>query len=519
MKNRDSFNTLVEMLEKASYKYPRRVALVFGRKRIIYQDLIVTSKRLASSLYNLGVREFDRVCLWLPNLPEFVYSFFAILFLRAIVCPINSMFRREEAKFIIEDCGAKVLITSIDKMEDALNLLSRLDTLKSIIVVSSPKDRGVVLDFNDLISKSPVLDKKFSIKADDVAEIIYTSGTTGRPKGAILTHRNLVTNIKDCIKAIKVTKRDSFICILPLFHSFASTVCMLLPLSCGAKVVIMRALRPFKRVIRAIFRNRVTIFVAVPSVYNILAESKIPKYKLLLSYFFNPIRICISGAAALDAGVTKRFEKKFRRPILQGYGLTEASPVVSLNPIKGKRKPESVGLPLPLVEVKVVDKEDRFLGPDSIGHLLVRGPNVMKGYYKLEEETKKALKDGWLYTGDLAKIDRDGFIYIMGRIKEMINVRGLNVYPKEIEDLLYKHPKVKEAAVVGVPHRHRGEAPVAFIVKEGEVGAREVIGYLRANLAPYKVPLKVLFKESLPKNPTGKILKRELQQEVMDIFK
>lgn len=510
---------LGEMLERAAKRYPRRIALVFGTKKVTYQELLLTSQKLSSALYELGIREGDKVSLWLPNCLEFVYTFFAVVNIGAVVCPVNSMFKREEAKFVVEDSQAKVLVTSIDKLEAGQNILARVDTLKYLVVVKLGESKGRMLDFYTLVNTHSSLRQLPVIGEDEPAEIIYTSGTTGRPKGAILTHKNLIANINDCVGQIKVTKKDCFICILPLFHSFASTVCMLLPLSCGGKVVIMRAVRPFKRVIRAIFKNRVTIFVAVPSVYNILSETKVSKFKLFLSYFLNPVRLCISGAASLPPNVWEKFEKKFRRPLLQGYGLTEASPVVSLNPLGGIRKPASVGKPLPSVKVKVVDKDGKSLARGEVGELIVKGDNVMKGYYKLEEETKKALKDGWLYTGDLAKIDEQGYIYIMGRRKEMINVRGLNVYPKEIEDILYKHPKIKEAAIVGVPHRHRGEAPVGFIVKEGELTSREVIDYLRANLASYKVPLKIIFKDSLPKGPTGKILKKELVREVEGIFR
>ena len=245
---------------------------------------------------------------------------------------------------------------------------------------------------------------------------------------------------------------------------------------------------------------------------------KLTYLQKIFNFILNPVRMSISGAAALPGSVWSKFEKKFKRPLLQGYGLTEASPVVSLNPLKGKRKPESIGLPLDGVQIKIVSREGKELMTEEIGELIVKGPNVMQGYYRLENETDKVLKDGWLYTGDLAKKDNEGYTYIMGRNKEMINVRGFNVYPREIEDLLYKFPTVKEAAVVGTDHRHRGEVPVAFVVSESELTQREIIRYLRANLASYKVPLKVFFEDSLPKNATGKILKRELQEKIKNIF-
>lgn len=516
---REEANNLLEVLRTSVSKFPKKVALVFGSRKITYQQLDSSYQKLASALLDLGIKEFDRIALWLPNCPEFVYSFFATLSLRAIVVPINTMFKREEARFVIEDSGAKILICSVDKLEDGENILSRLDTLEHIICLKAHKDRKLVSDFKHLIENYQELCQTREIKGNDLAEIVYTSGTTGKPKGACLTHKNLVSNIKDCVKVIKFTKRDSLICFLPLFHSFASTICMLLPLSMGAKIIIMRSIKPFKRVMRAVFKHRVTIFIGVPSLYNILSEAKVPPLKALINIFVNPVRLYISGAAALPVSVCKRFEKKFRRPLLQGYGLTEASPVVSMSPIGRRRKLDSVGLAMPSVEVKIVDKQSKQLSPEAVGELLVKGPNVMRGYYNLEEENRKALREGWLYTGDLAKIDNQGFIYIIGRLKEMINVRGFNVYPREIEDILYHYPRVKEVAVIGVAHRHRGEVPVAFIVGQGQLQEREIIEYLRANLASYKVPLKIIFRDNLPKNSTGKILKRELQEEIKEIFK
>ncbi|MFH1768969.1 MAG: long-chain fatty acid--CoA ligase [Candidatus Omnitrophota bacterium] len=509
--------TLVDMFTRVSSSFPKKTAVVFGSKKITYASLRVAVDKLAAGLYNLGLGRNDHACLWLPNCPEFVYSYFAILKVGATVVPINSMFKREEAKFVVEDSQAKILICSIDKLDEAKVILSRVDSLKHLVCVPSCKEKGC-LGFYKLIKQAGVFKHSFSISGDSIAEILYTSGTTGRPKGACLSHGNLLANIRDAALAINMRKNDCALCILPLFHSFASTVCMLLPIYAGAKIVIMRTIRPFKRVIRAVFKNKVTVFVAVPSLYTILAEHKLSWYKLLLARILNPVRLCISGAAALPKETLKRFESKFKRPLLEGYGLTEASPVVSLNPLKGKRKLGSVGLVFASLRIKIVDKQGRLLAADEVGELLVKGPSVMKGYYRLEEESEKTLRDGWLYTGDLAKIDTEGHIHIMGRIKDMINVRGLNVYPREIEDVLYKHPKVKEASVVGVLHRHRGEVPVVFVIPAGGIKERELISYLRANLASYKVPLKVIFKEVFPKNSTGKILKRELQEEIKDIF-
>ncbi len=333
----------------------------------------------------------------------------------------------------------------------------------------------------------------------------------------MLSHYNLIWNALDSAEAIKATYKDTFICILPLFHSFAATVCMNLPLLVGAKIVIMKSVRPFSRVLRIVRKNLVSIFVGVPSIYNILKDIKLPRiFHSPLIKLFNPVRLCISGAAALPVETFKGFEKKFHIPLLEGYGLTEASPVVTLNPLKGIRKAGSIGIALSKnIELKIVDDKDNVLNPEEIGELLVKGPNVMPGYYQQEEATGSTLKDGWLYTGDMAKIDNDGYVYIVGRKKEMVNVRGLNVYPREIEEVLYQNPKIKEAAVIGTPDTHKGEVPIGFVVlKEGKNATEhEIIHYLRERLASYKVPKYIEFRNSLPKNTTGKILKRVLKDE------
>ncbi|MDD5731253.1 MAG: AMP-binding protein, partial [Candidatus Omnitrophica bacterium] len=390
----------------------------------------------------------------------------------------------------------------------------RVDSLKHIICTAKAKDH--VVDIHKIQKSGTRILEGVIIDPRQLAVILYTSGTTGHPKGAMLSHSNLVSNAVDSSDNIKATHKDSFICILPLFHSFAATVCMNMPISAGAKIVIMKSLKPFKRIIRAIRKNRVTVFVGIPSIYNILKDMKLPKlFHTPIIKFFNPVRICISGAAALPAETFRGFERKFRTRLLEGYGLTEAAPVVTLNPLK-KRKPGSIGLSLSRnIELKIVDDKGNDLSAGHIGELLVRGPNVMQGYLKHEEATTETIKGGWLYTGDMARFDKEDYVHIEGRKKEMVNVRGLNVYPREIEEVLYQNPKVKEAAVIGIEDAHKGEVPKAFVVlKDGEVmGEHEVIQYLRDRLASYKIPKYVEFRNILPKNSTGKILKRVLVDE------
>jgi len=506
---------LGELLNISAQRHLHRTAIVFGQKKINYKTLNDATDHLAAGLIEAGIKKQDRVAIFLDNCPEFVISYYAISKAGAVAVPINYMFRIEEAKFILQNSEAVCMITSRTYVDMAEELRLRVDTLKTIITTTKIKDG--ILHFATLEKSDTEILSKITPGPDDLAVLLYTSGTTGFPKGAMLTHHNLISNALDSSNAIRINHKETFICILPLFHSFAATVCMNLPLLVGAKIVIMKSLRPFKRIVRAIRKNRVTVFVGIPSIYNILKDVKLPKiFNSPLIRFFNPVKVCISGAAALPVETFKEFEKRFRIPLLEGYGLTEASPVVTLNPLHGRRKPGSIGNRLSgNIELNIVDERNNPLAPEKIGELLVKGPNVMLGYYKNEEATQEVLKNGWLYTGDVARFDQEGYVYIAGRKKEMVNVRGLNVYPREIEEVLYQNPKIKEAAVIGVADEHKGEVPKGFVViKEGECASEhEIIQYLRERLASYKIPRTIEFRAFLPKNTTGKILKRVLQED------
>lgn len=505
---------ICEILINSASKYPHKPSIIFGQKRISFSELHIFTDRLAQGLRELGVGKGDRVALLLGNSPHFIISYFAILKLGAIVVPINHMFKFEEIRYVVSDSQASTLITSFSYLDMVIKIKEELDSLKNIL--STSKEKEDIFSIYEWAYDSAKEFTPENVRGDDLAAILYTSGTTGYPKGAMLSHKNLISNALASKEAIGATRRDKAICILPLFHSFAATVCMLLPLYVGGAVVIMKSARPFKRTIRAILKNKVTIFVGIPSLYNILKDVKLPKIiDSFLIRFLLPIRVCISGAAALPIPTWEKFQKRFRVPLLEGYGLTEASPVVSLNPFKGINKGGSIGLPINGVEVDIVDTNNESLGVNKVGEILVKGPNVMKGYFNKPEDTAQTIRNGWLYTGDLGKKDEEGYIYIVGRKKDMVNVRGLNVYPREIEDLLYQHPKVKEVAVIGIPDYHKGEVPKGFIVlKEGaQATEREFVLYLRERLANYKIPRYIEFRENLPKNTTGKILKRVLIKE------
>lgn len=507
-------NNLGQILVFSASKYPSKPAIIFGQKKISFSELNLFTDRLAQGLRGLGVVKSDRVALLLDNSPHFIISYFAIVKLGAIVVPVNHMFKYEEASYVISDSKASVLITSSPYLDMAFKIKANFTTLKHILTTSK-EEKNTPSIYEWIYDPSRIFNGE-EIARDDTAVVLYTSGTTGRPKGAMLSHGNLISNVVASKEVIKAKRKDSVVCILPLFHSFAATVCMLLPFYAGASMILMKSARPFKRTIRAIFKNKVRIFVGIPSLYNILNEVRLPRLiDSFLMRFLLPIRLCVSGAAALPVPTWEKFQKRFRVPLLEGYGLTEASPVVSLNPYRGINKGGSVGLPLNGVEVAIAGKNGEILGVGEVGEILVKGPNVMKGYLNNPDSTNEAIKNGWLYTGDLGKRDSDGYIYIAGRKKDMVNVRGLNVYPREIEDLLCQHPDVKEAAVIGIYDYHKGEAPKGFVVLKDNscLKERELILYLRKYLANYKVPRSIEFRQNLPKNTTGKILKRVLIEE------
>lgn len=502
------FSNLPDILESGKLAYPARIGIVFGSKEFSYAQIHQRACLVARSLKEKNIAKGDRVAMLLDNSPEFVFVYFGILMTGAIVVPINHMLKRDEIRYILDDAGAAYLVTHAIYEKTCEELKTMASSLKGVIYVSE-------FGTKDTRTSSYYLAPRLTQK-NDLAVFLYTSGTTGHPKAAMLTHANLLANVTSSRQAIRLAGKDTVICFLPLFHSFAATVCMLMPLAAGGRCVIMKSPRPIKKLLRTIRKNKVTIFVGIPSLFNILKDLKLPRWLPAFAIpWIAPVRLAISGAAALPVDVFKKCEERFGLPLLEGYGLTEASPVVSLNPLAGPRKAGSIGRPLPDVRVKIVDEKEEELPAESIGELCVHGPNVMRGYYKKEDDNRATIRKGWLFTGDMAKIDKDGYIYIMGRKKEMVNVRGLNVYPREIEEVLYRHPKIKEAAVIGVPDPHKGEIPKGYVVLESPQGMteHEIVAYLREHLALYKVPRRIEIRNELPKNTSGKILKRKLAEE------
>jgi len=506
---------LVRLLEESAKKFSWRNCLISGGGVYSFRSLNRKANQLSFGLKErLSLKKGEKVAILLNNCPEFIITLFAILKAGAVCVPLNVFLSFNELKHILKDSRSRLLISS----SDFLQILQKLSgekqketegllNLENIILTDKEDDK--FLYWNQIIVKNRIKDSSFDINPQDLALLIYTSGTTGFPKGAMLSHQNLCSNVLSSVRALEISPQDRFLLILPMFHSFALMVCILIPLYAGARIIIVKSVRPFRKVLRSILLNRVTIIVGIPQLFDILQGLSLPA---ILQVFLR-IRICISGAAPLSLETLRAFKEKFKRiPLLEGYGLTEASPVVSLNPLQGIQKPGSIGLPLPGVEVKVVREDESEAAYGEVGELIVKGPNVMMGYFNRPQETKKAIRGSWLFTGDMAKIDSDGYIYIVGRKKEMILIHGMNVYPSEIENVLKDHPKIKEIAVVGKKDKSKGELPLAFIVLHKGCSAceSEFIGYCKGRIANYKIPRLIEFRESLPKTPTGKVLKRKL---------
>jgi len=487
---------------------------------------------LKTALYDLGIRKGDRVALMLPNTPHYIISYFAVLKLGAIVVQMNPLYSKSEMEFILKDSSAKALITLdlfldkvlqvkdniptkifiIGRVKEFLNFpLNFLYSLKTIFskIPPIPNDFHV---FSSLLYTNPkIIDVQINPK-EDVAVLQYTGGTTGRPKGAMLTHFNLYANVKQLLAWTTNIDygNERTLIVIPLFHVYAMTVGMNYTLAIGGNVVLLPKF-DLKQVIEEIEKYKITNFPGVPAIYN-----AINNYEEISKYNLTSIKLCLSGAAPLPIQVKQQFEKITGAKLIEGYGLSEASPVTHANPIYGENREGSIGLPLPDTDAKIVDlKTGEELPPGKEGELIINGPQVMKGYWNNEEETKQVLKDGWLFTGDIAKMDEDGYFYIVDRKKDMIIVHGFNVYPRNIEEVLYKHPKIKEAAVVGIKKPEIADEIVKayVVVKEGETLTKEeLLSYLKEHLTYYEIPSEIEFTSEIPKSLIGKPLRRVLRE-------
>jgi len=489
-----SQNLYLRFLEQVA-EHPGRKALLFESNTWRYSDVRRVVDLQAARLRTAGLKPGEKAAILLKNSPAYLFNLFAIWACGAAAVPINHFLKPAEIDFILKDSGAQLLITDSEFQEATRSLES--------------KARKFLID--EIPDQERVFSPDVRNDAGELAVIIYTSGTTGKPKGACLTHGNLISNVESCEDALGIKSRsDRILIILPMFHSFMLTVGMLTPLLTGFGIVLVTSLKPFSNVIKEMIRKRVTILPAIPQVYQALANAQIPWYV----HWLLPVRLAISGAAPLPAETLERFNKKFKIKLLEGYGLSEAAPVVTFNPLRGVQKPGSCGVPVRDVEVSIRSEEDRELPAGEVGEVCVRGPNVMRGYLNQDEETAKTLRNGWLRTGDLGKLDPDGYLYIVDRLKDMLLVHGMNVYPREIEEVIHRFPGVKECAVIGRADTSKGETPVAFVAAEESkaIDVKALGAHCRANLADYKCPREFHLLEALPRNPAGKILKKDLRE-------
>lgn len=528
--------TIPQFLENTVKKYPKNIAITFFGKKLNYKELSESVDRFATALSDLGIKKGDKFSIFLPNCPQFVIAFFAALKVGAIVVNTNPLYVERELIYQLNDSSCKtilcldllypkvkdvkdktelknIIVTSIkDYLPFPLNLLYPIKQRKEGHVVKIEKEPGLYF-FKELLNKYSPSPPDVETSQEEVALLQYTGGTTGISKGCTLTHKNLIANTLQCeswfVEAVE--GKEIMLSALPFFHVFGMTVAMLYSVQSGFNMVLVPKFDT-ESVLKLVKKYRPTIFPGVPTMY-----SAINHYPNVEEYDLSSIKYCISGAAPLPVEVCKRFEELTGAKLVEGYGLTETSPVTHCNPFEGLRKIGSIGLPFPDTDCKIMDLEkgEKKIPIGEIGELAIFGPQVMKGYLNKPDETRAVLRDGWCYTGDIAKRDEDGYFYIVDRKKDMIISGGFNIYPREVEEVLYKHPKVREAAVVGIPDPKYGESVKVFIsIEEGEkTTEEEIIQFCKKNLAKYKIPKSVEFRKEMPKTLVGKVLRRVLVEE------
>ena len=500
---------LPDLLRQAVRRFSKNRAIVFGGHTLNFETFDSLSDSFAARLASQGIRKGDRIGLYCINSDAFAIAYFGIVKAGAVVVPINLLLNPKEISYILSDAGAKALCYHEAFASTVQRFRPDIPSLQFAVCIGAHKAFEKDSLFSEWLTPfQPAPEIPFD-PANDLAAILYTSGTTGHPKGAMLTHRNLASNTASVTEALHLTPgEDIFIVVLPMFHAFAATASMLTPLFNGCTIIPLPKFEP-ETAAKIIEAEKVSHFMGVPSMFTVLLhlpDEYVPKFRSL--------KYAFSGGAAMPVEVMKKFEARFGKLIYEGDGPTECSPVTCVNPIGGLRKPASVGKPLPSVEMKIMDEQGHELPHSQIGEICVRGPNVMKGYWNLPQETAEAFFGEWFRTGDLGTEDNDGYFCIVDRKKDMIIVNGMNVYPRIVEEVLYKHPAVREAAVIGEPDELHGEIPVACIALRAgaQLTSSMVRAFCRDNLGRYEVPKKVFFMPELPKNGSGKILKRELRK-------
>ncbi|MGB9593175.1 MAG: long-chain-fatty-acid--CoA ligase [Anaerolineae bacterium] len=527
---------LHQNLANAAKDYPQSPATIFFDAVLTYQELDALADRFAAGLQQMGVRKGDRVAIYLPNCPQFIIAYYGTLRAGGIVVPCNPLYVARELEHQLNDSGSETIVV-LSKLYPVVKAVRDRTPLKHVIVTGikeyfppilrfmftllKEKKEGHAVDiskdpntiwFQDFLRAAPAKPQPVPVTPQDTACLLYTGGTTGVPKAAELSHRNLVANAIQCsVWCSGQRGQERFLAALPLFHSYGMTTCMNAGIYLASPIVLLPQFK-LKDVLEAINKHQPTIFPGVPTMY--VAINNYPDIK---DYNLRSIRACISGAAGLPVEVQQKFQQLTGGRLVEGYGLSEASPVTHGNPVFGDCRIGTIGVPFPDTDAKIVDLETgtRELPPGEAGELIIKGPQVMKGYWNRPDETALVLREGWLYTGDIARRDADGYFQIVDRKKDMIIAGGFNIYPRDVEEVLYQHPKIKEAVVAGVPDEYLGEVVKAYVVlKEGETATeQEIIEFCRQSLAKYKVPRIVEFRKDLPKTMVGKILRRVLVEE------
>jgi len=481
---------LIQLLENAVQKYTERTVLISEKQHITYGQLNRAVNTVAALIKQSGVGTGDKVTLMLPNIPEFVYSYFGALKTGAVVIPVNTSSTPFELTYLLNNSDSKILITEASQIKKYQIIKDKLLSCHQVIDIDSLNQESKFLSREDSGNSSVY---SAEIHPEDPAEMIYTAGLTGKPLGAVLTHRNLCEELNMIQPIFRRGTDDVGLCLIPLFHSFGSTVNMLNVIQAGCSTVMMDRLT-MDSLFSTIERERITYICAVPRLYvGMVFYEKAAKYDL------NSLNLCVTGGSAMPPDLIPIFEKKFNVRILEGYGLTEASPACSFNRIECVAKPGSIGTPLTGMDIKIVDEAGRELPRNEIGEVIIRGSNVMKGYYKDEVATASVIRDGWLYTGDLGRMDEDKYIFLTGRKKRTIITNGFNVYPREVETVLNLHPAIQQSRVSGKADLMRGELVKAEIVlKNGcNPDGKEIIRHCKEYLSPYKVPREVEFVQEI----------------------
>ncbi len=543
---------LHQLLDEAARKYPNNVAVrmvlrylplgIAIQSKMTYRELREATDRFAAALRNMGMKQGDRIAVMLPNTPQQVIAFYGALKAGCTVVNTNPIYTARELEHQLQDSGAEAIVL-LSSLYSRLEQVREHTQVKRVIITDIPdplgfpfkglverqvRAGGLMVDvpdgpgifrFNTLLRTSMAQPPEIQVSPDDVSLFQYTGGTTGVPKAAMLTHKNLVSNVRmlEAWLTDLAYGKEKTLGAIPFFHVYGMTVAMLLTLTSGSELIVTPDPRQTELILEIIHREKVTLYPGIPTMYTaIVNHPRVQEYDL------HSVKACLSGGMALPVEVQRQFESITGGKLVEGYGLTETSPVTHANPIHGKRKEGSIGLPVPSTEAAIVALE-----PDESGHypvveqggegeLVIRGPQVMKGYWQRPDETAKTIDpEGWLHTGDIAKMDEDGFFYIVDRKKDLIIASGYNIVPREVEEVLYMHVKVQEAVVAGVPDPRRGETVKAYIVlKEGvSCTEEEIIAFCKENLAPYKVPRLIEFRSELPKSQVGKILRRVLVEE------